>query len=381
MAEVGNPTIVATLTVVAALLPMLFVSGLMGPYMSPIPANASAAMIFSFFVAVIVTPWLMMKFGGGHGDGHAAAMARADGGCSGPHLSRGGAADPQVASARSWIFLLLVGVVTLGSLVLFYTKDVTVKLLPFDNKSELQVVVDLPEGSSVEATDRRAAARSPQIALTMPEVHSVQTYAGTPAPFNFNGLVRHYYVRSSPELGDVQITLAGKDERERTSHQIALELREKLKALDAARRHLAEGGRAAAGSAGAGNTAGRNLWSRCRNPPRHGGQGARGLCQGALRRRYRRQLWRAQAAHRASPSTRTIWNTRRSRKPTSMTRCSASMPRTPLAIRTVAVAASPFPSRWACRSRRGSWTSACFPRPFPPMRCRATVAWWNWAMW
>ncbi|WP_373503050.1 efflux RND transporter permease subunit [Aestuariivirga sp.] len=227
VAEVGNPTIVATLTVVAALLPMLFVSGLMGPYMSPIPAVASAAMIFSFFIAVIVTPWLMLKFGGGSA-GHGSHGA-ADGGILGRMYLV--AARPILKSrARSWVFLLLVGVATLGSLVLFYTKDVTVKLLPFDNKSELQVVADLPEGSSVEDT-ARVLGEVAQFALTIPDVHSVQTYAGEPTPFNFNGLVRHYYIRTSPELGDVQITLAGKEERDRTSHQVALELREKLKAL------------------------------------------------------------------------------------------------------------------------------------------------------
>ena len=230
VAEVGNPTIVATLTVVAALLPMLFVSGLMGPYMSPIPSNASAAMIFSFFIAVIVTPWLMMKFGGGHG-GHDGGghHAGADGGILGRAYTA--VARPIVRSkARAWLFLLIVGAVTMGSLVLFYTKHVTVKLLPFDNKSELQVVVDLPEGSAVEDTAgvlRDVAG----MALGLPEVRSVQTYAGEAAPFNFNGLVRHYYIRSAPELGDVQITLAGKADRDRTSHDIALDLRQKLNAL------------------------------------------------------------------------------------------------------------------------------------------------------
>jgi multidrug efflux pump subunit AcrB len=146
VAEVGNPTIVATLTVVAALLPMLFVSGLMGPYMSPIPANASAAMIFSFFVAVMVTPWLMLKFGGGHGgDGGGGHHGAADGGWLG-RIYLGVARPILKTKARSWIFLVLVGIATLASLVPFYTKDVTVKLLPFDNKSELQVVADLARG-------------------------------------------------------------------------------------------------------------------------------------------------------------------------------------------------------------------------------------------
>ena len=147
VAEVGNPTIVATLTVVAALLPMLFVSGLMGPYMSPIPANASAAMIFSFFVAVIVTPWLMMKFGSkGQAGGYDEHHASADGGWFG-RVYLAVARPVLKTKARALLFLVAVGVVTMGSLVLFYTKDVTVKLLPFDNKSELQVVVDLREGS------------------------------------------------------------------------------------------------------------------------------------------------------------------------------------------------------------------------------------------
>ena len=229
VAEVGNPTIVATLTVVAALLPMLFVSGMMGPYMSPIPANASAAMIFSFFIAVIVTPWLMLKFGGGKGHDAGGHHGASDGGVLGRiYLA---VARPILKSrARSWIFLLAVGVVTLGSLSLFYTKAVTVKLLPFDNKSELQVVVDLPEGSSVEDTNR-VLSEVARISLGIPEVHSVQTYAGEAAPFNFNGLVRHSYIRNSAELGDVQVTLSEKGERDRSSHDIALDLRQKLQQL------------------------------------------------------------------------------------------------------------------------------------------------------
>ncbi len=224
VAEVGNPTIVATLTVVVALLPMMFVSGMMGPYMSPIPANASAAMIFSFFVAVVVTPWLMLKIAG-----KAKLHHDTDHG-SGGTLGRGYAAvaSPILASKkRSWIFLLLVGVATLGSLALFYTKDVTVKLLPFDNKSELQVVIDLPEGSSVETTDAVAQAVA-KVVLDTPEVVSVQTHAATAAPFNFNGLVRHAYLRSKPEMGDVQINLLPKGERDRSSHEIALDLRQRL---------------------------------------------------------------------------------------------------------------------------------------------------------
>ncbi len=232
VAEVGNPTIVATLTVVAALLPMLFVTGLMGPYMSPIPANASAAMIFSFFVAVIITPWLMVKVAGrapmaahGHDDTY--------GGHPGGVLGRvfGAVARPLLASkARSLTFLLVTAALSFGSLSLIYTKDVTVKLLPFDNKSELSVVIDLPEGSSTEATDR-VAQDVARVALQLPEVMSAQTHAGAAAPFNFNGLVRHYYLRSDPHLGEVQINLSPKADRDRASHTIALDLRARLAAL------------------------------------------------------------------------------------------------------------------------------------------------------
>ena len=227
VAEVGNPTIVATLTVVAALLPMLFVSGMMGPYMSPIPANASAAMLFSFFVAVIVTPWLMMKFGGGHaGGGHEDA--------GGGRLGRiyVAVARPILAARwRSWTFLLVVGFATLASLGLIYTRHVTVKLLPFDNKANLQVVLDLPKGSSVEDTDRTLQAMVDRLA-SVPEIVSFQTYAGTSAPFDFNGLVRHYYLRSGPEQGDIAVNLLAKGDRARASHAIALELRQRLKGLD-----------------------------------------------------------------------------------------------------------------------------------------------------
>ncbi|WP_416067464.1 efflux RND transporter permease subunit [Rhizobium sp. ZK1] len=230
VAEVGNPTIVATLTVVAALLPMLFVSGMMGPYMSPIPANASAAMLFSFFVAVILTPWLMLKASTEHGAvGHG---AEDPGGMLG-RLYVAVARPILKTKARSLAFLLIVGVATLASLGLLYTKHVTVKLLPFDNKSDLQVVLDLPKGSSVEATDRALQAAVDRLAV-VPEIVSFQTYAGTAAPFDFNGLVRHYYMRANPEQGQVTVNLSPKGQRERASHAIALEMRERLRGLDLA---------------------------------------------------------------------------------------------------------------------------------------------------
>ncbi len=229
VAEVGNPTIVATLAVVAALLPMLFVSGMMGPYMSPIPANASAAMLFSFFVAVILTPWLMLRFSGkagaaGHGEHEAA-----DGGRLG-RLYRVVARPILASRLRASLFLLLVGIATFASMGLIYTQHVTVKLLPFDNKSELQVVVDLPKGSSVEATDRALQAIVDRLAA-IPEIVSFETYAGTASPFNFNGLVRHAYLRSGPQQGDVALLLQPKGARDRSSHAVALEIRDRLKGL------------------------------------------------------------------------------------------------------------------------------------------------------
>ena len=236
VSEVGNPTIVATLTVVAALLPMLFVSGMMGPYMSPIPANASAAMVFSFFVAVIITPWLMLKLGKAHaGHGPAAAAAGDDGGALG-RMYRAVARPILVSRARSWMFLLVVLVMTVGSMGFFYTSAVTVKLLPFDNKSELAVLLDLPRGTSVEDTDRTLSDLA-AILAEIPEITSIQSHAGTAAPFNFNGLVRHYYLRAEPQMGDLQVNLAPKADRSRESHAIALEMRNRIAALP-----LPEGG-------------------------------------------------------------------------------------------------------------------------------------------
>ncbi len=226
VAEVGNPTIVATLTVVAALLPMLFVSGLMGPYMAPIPANASAAMLFSFFVAMVIAPWLMLKM---HPEGHAlheTEAAHGEGFLG--RLYRRFATPILRDRKRSWIFLGGVGVATMAVCVLFYTENVTVKLLPFDNKSEMAVVVDLPEGATLEDTERTLFTIADAV-RGVPEVRSIETYAGAPAPFNFNGLVRHYYVREAPELGELHINLAPKSDRDRTSHEIALDLRARLK--------------------------------------------------------------------------------------------------------------------------------------------------------
>ena len=223
VAEVGNPTVVATLTVVTALLPMLFVSGLMGPYMAPIPVNASAAMVFSFFVAVVIAPWLMIRFARktlasaapAHDEGRLGALYRS-------------VASRVISTRRSaWIFLIGVGLATLLACATFATKTVTVKLLPFDNKSELQVVLDMPEGTSLEVT-QRTLADAVLVTRSLPEVVAIDAYAGTASPFNFNGLVRHYYLRNKPEMGDLSVALAEKHDRQRSSHAIALDLRERL---------------------------------------------------------------------------------------------------------------------------------------------------------
>lgn len=231
VAEVGNPTILATLTVVAALLPMLFVSGLMGPYMAPIPINASAAMVFSFFVAVVIAPWLMVRLAGRESVAAVAASHLADGGMAGRFYRK--IAGPIARSPRTAkMFLAAVGVATLLSMMLIAFGLVSVKLLPFDNKSELQVVLDLPEGASLERTERVLSAAA-DLLLPVEEIVSIQSYAGTAAPFNFNGLVRHYFLRRSPELGDLQINLSTKDARDRSSHAIALDIRERLATLEA----------------------------------------------------------------------------------------------------------------------------------------------------
>jgi multidrug efflux pump subunit AcrB len=227
VAEVGNPTIVATLTIIVALLPMMFVSGLMGPYMAPIPAVASFAMAFSFFVAVAITPWLMMVMAGSRqdgGGGHEGSEGRLG------RLYRAVAAPLLERRDRAAAFLVIVGVATVASCALFYVRAVTVKLLPFDNKPELQVVVDLPEGASLEGTERALLAAAERL-RDVPELTHIQVYAGTAAPFNFNGLVRHSYLRARPHQGDLQINLLPKDERHRASHAIALDVRARLAGL------------------------------------------------------------------------------------------------------------------------------------------------------
>jgi multidrug efflux pump subunit AcrB len=221
--EVGGPTILATLTVIAALLPMAFVSGLMGPYMSPIPINASLGMLISLAVAFTLTPWLarhLLRIAPHHGEG-------------GPRLQKlfERVLAPFLASARRRRWLLgSVLLLILGSVSLAGFKLVVLKMLPFDNKSELQVVVDMPAGTAVETTAAVLHEMGAYLA-TVPEVTDYQAYAGLAAPINFNGLVRQYYLRTLSETGDLQVNLAPKGERHRKSHDIARAVRPALERI------------------------------------------------------------------------------------------------------------------------------------------------------
>ncbi len=228
--EVGNPTILATFAVVAALLPLAFVSGLMGPYMRPIPVNASAAMVFSLLVAFVVSPWLTFKLFRKFAEEHLKGEDHFEAGAEAPPEDRllrfyRKLFTPLLRHAsRRWALIGAVVVLLLLSCGLFVVRGVKVKMLPYDNKSELQVVLDMPEGTTLEAT--AAAAKELAVLVSRrPDVENVQVYAGTSAPFNFNGLVRHYFLRSGPLVADLQVNLAGKDDRKTDSHSIAKEIR------------------------------------------------------------------------------------------------------------------------------------------------------------
>ncbi len=223
--EVGNPTILATFTVIAAILPMAFVSGMMGPYMRPIPIGASVAMLASLAVAFIVTPYLAYRLLKGHVVNQHATIAHPpeDGGTV-ARLYRGIMLPLMQRRGRRRGFYATVIVLLLASMALVVVKAVQVKMLPFDNKSEFQVVLDLPEGTTLE-TSNRAASEIASYLGTVPEVTSTQVYAGTSAPFNFNGLVRHYFMRSGANVADVQVNLQPKGDRKRQSHAIAVAVR------------------------------------------------------------------------------------------------------------------------------------------------------------
>ncbi|MCM2309939.1 MAG: efflux RND transporter permease subunit, partial [Steroidobacteraceae bacterium] len=224
--EVGGPTILATFTVIAALLPMAFVSGLMGPYMSPIPINASMGMLISLAIALTFTPWLSKRL-----LTHAHAAHGGEGGDSrlqrfferimAPFL-RGDDARPH----RRRLYLGTFAAIALA-VSLVVVQWVVMKMLPLDNKSEFQVVVDMPEGAALEETGRVLDELATAIAA-LPEVTDYQVYAGTSAPINFNGLVRQYYLRAGPELGDIQVNLVDKHHRDQKSHEIAVAVRPAL---------------------------------------------------------------------------------------------------------------------------------------------------------
>ncbi|MGV6857868.1 MAG: efflux RND transporter permease subunit [bacterium] len=228
--EVGGPTILATFTVIAALLPMAFVTGLMGPYMSPIPINASMGMLISLAVAYVVTPWLTYKvlknvdFSHHGGEAVAPWVANIFNKAIAPFLR-----EKKGRKARN---LLLLGVIVLMllsvSLVVF--QSVVMKMLPFDNKSEFQVVLDMPEGSSLEQT-KRVLDEAAAYLENVEEVQDLQIYAGTAAPINFNGLVRQYYLRKGDNVGDIQVNLVDKHHRDRKSHEVAVSVRDDLQSI------------------------------------------------------------------------------------------------------------------------------------------------------
>jgi multidrug efflux pump subunit AcrB len=226
--EVGNPTILATFTVIAAILPMAFVSGLMGPYMRPIPVGASVAMLASLAVAFIVTPWLALRLLRGHVKPLAAPV---EGREHEPEETSkfakfyAGIMEPLMNNrTRRRRFYAGVGVLLMVSVALVGVKLVQVKMLPFDNKSEFQVVLDFPEGTALE-TSQAAARQIAEYMRGVPEVTHTQVYAGTAAPFNFNGLVRHYFMRRGANVADLQVNLKPKGERSRQSHDIAVAVR------------------------------------------------------------------------------------------------------------------------------------------------------------
>ncbi len=233
VSEVGNPTVLATWAVIAAVLPMAFVGGLMGPYMRPIPIGASAAMLFSLVVAFTVTPWAAIRVLRRH---FAAAPVTAETDHA-PNdfftrLYRR-VMDPMIARGRwRWIFLGVVVALLLAAMGLVGIGTVQVKMLPFDNKSEFQIVLHLPEGATLEETTRVARELAAAV-RTEPEVRDYQIYAGTASPFNFNGLVRHYFLRRGAHIADLQVNLRPKHERSAQSHAIAVRVRHRLAAIAA----------------------------------------------------------------------------------------------------------------------------------------------------
>ncbi|MEW8646151.1 MAG: efflux RND transporter permease subunit [Candidatus Thiodiazotropha endolucinida] len=231
--EVGGPTILATFTVIAALLPMAFVTGLMGPYMSPIPINASTGMLISLVVAFVFTPWMTNRIlasqaeriaSHAHDESQETALSRFFSRVMAPFLTG------KRGNRMRWVLLGSILLLIAASLALVATKSVVLKMLPFDNKSEFQVVLDMPEGTSLEQTARVLDELGDYLG-GVEEVSDYQVYAGTASPIGFNGLVRQYYLREGANLGDIQVNLVDKQHRERKSHEVALAVRGPLQAI------------------------------------------------------------------------------------------------------------------------------------------------------
>ncbi len=230
--EVGNPTILATLTVIASMMPMAFVRGLMGPYMAPMPIGASVAMVFSLLVALTISPWLAIRLlkpgknkNDGDGDGsynlHETVIYRTYNKLVRPLIE---------SPAKGVVALAVVFLLTIASTFLFVTRTVQVKMLPFDNKSEFQVIVDSAEGTTLETTTQLAREIGDYLS-TQPEVTDYQIYSGTAAPVNFSGLVRHYMMRQGPNVADIQVNLVDKEKRSDQSHELAKRVRGPIKKL------------------------------------------------------------------------------------------------------------------------------------------------------
>jgi len=229
--EVGNPTILATFTVIASVLPMAFVSGLMGPYMAPMPIGASIAMILSLFVALTITPYLGYIFL--REKDKKGAEEKVEKPLEDTFIYRvyNKLERPLLESSRKrWLFLLGTFALLMGTMVLFLTNSVAVKMLPFDNKNEFQVVIDMPEGTTLERTGV-VAQEIAQYLSTRPEVVNYQNYIGTSAPITFNGLVRHYDLRGGSNMADIQVNLIDKGERDIQSHGIAKLLRPEIQKI------------------------------------------------------------------------------------------------------------------------------------------------------
>jgi len=223
--EVGNPTILATFAVIGAILPMAFVRGLMGPYMRPIPVGASAAMLFSLIVAFVVSPWAALRLLRKYADDRGPSHHEAEGWTT--RLYRRMMNPLILDTRRRWMFLGGVLVLLLAAVAFVPLKWVRVKMLPFDNKSEFQIIIDMPDGTPLERTTQVAQALGVHLGKQQ-EVVNYQIYSGTSGPYNFNGLVRHYFLRSQPNQADIQVNLLPRERRKTQSHEIARRLRPEL---------------------------------------------------------------------------------------------------------------------------------------------------------